>query len=60
MTCLGKADLLALLYVFFFVFLLLSYMVSWIRCGTCLYRSLIFASYDLTKNKKNLNKRSKT
>ena len=35
-TCLGKVDLLALLYVMFsrVFFLPLSHMVSWIRCGT--------------------------
>ena len=29
-----KADLLALLYVMFFVVLLLSHVVSWVRCDT--------------------------
>ena len=38
---LGKANLLALLYVMFFVFLSLSHAVSWIR----LYRFLIFVPF---------------
>ena len=29
----------------FIVFLLLSHVVSWVRCGTWLYRFLIFASF---------------
>ena len=32
-----------------FIFLLLSHVVSWVRCGTRLYRFLIFASF-LTLN----------
>ena len=42
-TCWERANLLALLCVIFVVFLSLSHVVSWIRCGTCLYRFLIFA-----------------
>ena len=34
-----------LLLVMFIVFLLLSHVVSWVRCGTLLYRFLIFASF---------------
>ena len=33
-TCWERADLLALLYVMFLVFLSLSDIVSWVRCGT--------------------------
>ena len=33
------------LLVMFAVFLLLSHVVSWVRCGTWLYRFLIFASF---------------
>ena len=42
-SCWERANLLALLYVTFFVFLSLSHVVSWVRCGTWLYRFLIFA-----------------
>ena len=34
-----------LLLVMFIVFLLLSDVVSWLRCDTCLYRFLIFAVF---------------
>ena len=34
-----------LLLVMFIVFLLLAHAVSWVRCGTCLYRLLIFAIF---------------
>ena len=45
-TCLEIADLLALLYVMFScVFFSLSQTVFWIRCGTWLYRFLIFAFF---------------
>ena len=43
-TCWEKADLLALV-VMFIVFLLLSHVVSWVRCGTWLYHFLIFAVF---------------
>ena len=42
---LGRADLLALWYVMFSCVLSLSHMVSWVRCGTWLYRFLIFAFF---------------
>ena len=34
-----------LLFVMFIVFVLLSRVVSWVRCGTWLYRFLIFAGF---------------
>ena len=40
---LERADLLALVVMFYCVFSL-SHVVSWIRCGTSLYRFLIFAA----------------
>ena len=43
-TCWERADLLALLYVLSCV-LSLSHVVSWVRCGTWLYRFLIFAFF---------------
>ena len=42
-TCLARANLLALLYVTFSCVLSLSNVVPWVRCGTCLYQFLIFA-----------------
>ena len=39
----GKGLTSWLLLVIFIVFLLLSHVVSWARCGTLLYRFLIFA-----------------
>ena len=39
----GKGLTFWLLLVMFIVFLLLSHVVSWVRCGTCLYSVLIFA-----------------
>ena len=42
-TCCQKADLLALLCVVYYCVLLLSHMVSQIRCGAYLYRLLIKA-----------------
>ena len=33
-TCWERADLSALLYVMFLVFLSLSHVVAWVRCGT--------------------------
>ena len=47
---LGKGLTFWLLLVMFIVFLLLSNVVSWVRCGTGLYRFLIFAVF-LTINK---------
>ena len=34
-----------LLFVMLIVFLSLSHVVSWVRCGICLYRFLIFAAF---------------
>ena len=42
-TCWERADLLALLCVMFLVFLSLSLMVSRVKCGSWLFRFLIFA-----------------
>ena len=42
-TCLERADLLALVCGVFCEFLTFP-LVSWVRCGTWLYRSLIFAT----------------
>ena len=42
-TCWERANLLALLYVCFRVFLSLSHVVSWVSCGNWLYRFLIFS-----------------
>ena len=42
-TCWERAGLLALLYVMFSCVYELSHVVSWIMCGTGLYRFLIFA-----------------
>ena len=42
-TCWKRANLLALLYVIFSCVLSLSHVVSWVRCGTWLYRFLICA-----------------
>ena len=42
---LGTANLLALVYVIFLVFLSLSHLVSSVRCGTRLYRFLIFGFF---------------
>ena len=41
----GKGLTSWLLLVMFIVFLLLSHVLSWVRCGTRLYRFLIFAVY---------------
>ena len=41
----GKGLTSCLLLVMFIVFLLLSRVVSWVRCGTSLYRFLIFAFF---------------
>ena len=44
-TCWERANLLALLYAMFSWVLLLSHVVSLVRCGTWLYRFLIFAFF---------------
>ena len=41
-TCWDRAELLL---VMFFLFLLLSHVVSWVMCGTLLYRFLIYAVF---------------
>ena len=41
----GKGLTSWLLLVMLIVFLLLSHVVSWVRCGTLLYRFLIFAIF---------------
>ena len=41
----GKGLAPRLLLVMFIVFLLLSHVVSWVRCGIRLYRFLTFASF---------------
>ena len=41
----GKGLTSLLLLLMFIVFLLFSNVVSWVRCGTHLYRFLIFASF---------------
>ena len=41
----GKGLTSWLLLVMFIVFLLLSHVVSWVRCGTWFYQFLIFASF---------------
>ena len=43
-TCWERADLLALVCDVLTVFLSLFHVVSWVRCGTLLYRFLIFAA----------------
>ena len=43
-TCCERANLLALLCVMFYCALSLPRAVSWVRCGACLYRFLIFVS----------------
>ena len=42
-TCWERAVLLALLYVMYYCVVSFSLAVSWVRCGTWLYRFLIFA-----------------
>ena len=44
-TCWEKADLLAIVFLCLIVFLSLSHVVSRVRCGTRLYRFLIFAAF---------------
>ena len=41
----GKGLTSWLLFVMFIVVLLLSHVVSWVRCGTLLYRFMIFAIF---------------
>ena len=41
----GKELTAWLLFVMFNCVLSLSHVVSWVRCGTCLYRFLIFAAF---------------
>ena len=41
----GKGLTSWLLFVMFIAVLLLSHVVSWVRCGTCLYQFLIFAIF---------------
>ena len=45
-TCWERTDLLALLYVMFYCVLSLSHVVSWVRCGACLFRFLIIESFS--------------
>ena len=47
LTCWERVDLLALLYVMFYCVLSLSDGVSWVKCGTWVYRFLIFAPFLL-------------
>ena len=49
-TCLEAADLLALLYVVIYCVLSLPDGVSWVKCGTLVYRFLIFASFLTLRN----------
>ena len=49
-TCLKRADLLALLYVVIYCVLSLPDVVSWVKCGTWVYRLLIFASFLTLRN----------
>ena len=49
-TCLERADLLALLYVVIYCVLSLPDGVSWVKCGTWVYRLLIVASFLTLRN----------
>ena len=49
-TCLERADLLALLYAVIYCILSLPDGVSWVKCGTWVYRLLIFASFLTLRN----------
>ena len=49
-TCLERADLLAPLYVVIYCVLSLPDWVSWVKCGTWVYRLLIFASFLTLRN----------
>ena len=51
----GKGLTSWLLLVMFIVFLLLSNVVSWVRCGTLLYRFLVFAVFLTMKTSFSLN-----
>ena len=48
----GKGMTSWFLLVMFIIFLLLSHVVSYVRCGTLLYRFLIFASFLTLKIRK--------
>ena len=50
----GKGLISWLLFVMFIVFLLLSLVVSWVRCGTWLYRFLIFGVFLSLENLENI------
>ena len=45
LTCWERANLLALVGDVYCIFLLLSHVVPWVRCGTRLYRFPIFAVF---------------
>ena len=45
-NCLERADLLALICDVFIEFLSLSHVVTWVRCGTRVYRFLIFVTFS--------------
>ena len=49
-TCLERADLLALLFVVIYCVLSLPHGVSWVKCGTWVYRLLIFACFLTLRN----------
>ena len=49
-TCLERADLLALLYVVIYCVLSLPDGVPWVKCGTWVYWLLIFASFLTLRN----------
>ena len=49
-TCLERADPLALLYVVIYCVLSLPDGVSWVKCGTWVYLLLIFASFHTFRN----------
>ena len=49
-TCLERADLLALLYVVIYSVLSLPDGVSWVKCGNWVYQLLIFASFLTLRN----------
>ena len=53
-TCLERADLLALLYVVIYCVLSLPDGVSWVKYGTWVYRLLIFASFLTLRNERKI------
>ena len=53
-ACLERADLLALLYVVIYCVLSLPDGVSWVKCGTWVYRLLIFAFFLTLRNESKL------